>query len=295
MGHVRDLPEKGKTRPRRRARLRADLRDHDREEGHGRRAEEARPPRPDIVYLATDPDREGEAIAWHLQEALGLPDERVRRVTFHEITERAVKEAFRHVGPINMDMVNAQQARRFLDRFVGYQLSPLLWKQGRAAPQRRAGAVGRRPADRRPREGDPGVRLRGILEDHRDAQPGRLDGRGRPLRGGCWPSGRGRSSRPRTRPTPAPSATPWPRPRTPSPQVEEIEKLDKADPPFKTSTLQQQGAIRLRFSGKRTMKIAQELYEGIDVDGTGPGRPDHLHADRQPPRLRRGAARPSAT
>ena len=72
-----------------------------------------------MVYLATDPDREGEAIAWHLQEALGLPDERVRRVMFHEITERAVKEAFGHAGPINMDMVNAQQARRFLDRFVG--------------------------------------------------------------------------------------------------------------------------------------------------------------------------------
>ena len=85
--------------------------------------------RADIVYLATDPDREGEAIAWHLQQALGLSDDRVRRVTFHEITERAVKEAFGHVGPVNMDMVNAQQARRFLDRFVGYQLSPLLWSK----------------------------------------------------------------------------------------------------------------------------------------------------------------------
>ena len=82
-----------------------------------------------LVYLATDPDREGEAIAWHLQEALGLPDERVRRVMFHEITERAVKEAFQHVGPIDMDKVNAQQARRFLDRIFGYQLSPLLWSK----------------------------------------------------------------------------------------------------------------------------------------------------------------------
>jgi DNA topoisomerase-1 len=82
-----------------------------------------------IVYLATDPDREGEAIAWHLQQALELPEDRVRRVAFHEITERAVKEAFGRSGPINMDMVNAQQARRFLDRFVGYQLSPLLWKK----------------------------------------------------------------------------------------------------------------------------------------------------------------------
>ena len=68
-------------------------------------------------------------------------------------------------------------------------------------------------------------------------------------------------------------------------KVDETEKLDKAEPPFKTSSLQQQGVIRLRFSGKKTMKVAQELYEGIDVDGSGPGRLDHLHANRQPPRL----------
>ena len=82
-----------------------------------------------LVYLATDPDREGEAIAWHLQQALGLDEDRIRRVSFHEITDRAVKDAFSKSGPINMDMVNAQQARRFLDRVVGYQLSPLLWKK----------------------------------------------------------------------------------------------------------------------------------------------------------------------
>src|SRR5262249_9817682 len=82
-----------------------------------------------LIYLATAPDREGEAIAWHLQQALDLTEDRVRRVTFHEITERAVKEAFSASGPINMDMVNAQQARRFLDRVVGYQLSPLLWEK----------------------------------------------------------------------------------------------------------------------------------------------------------------------
>ena len=157
-----------------------------------------------MVYLATDPDREGEAIAWHLQQALDLPDDRVRRVTFHEITERAVKEAFSHVGPINMDMVNAQQARRFLDRFVGYQLSPLLWKKVARNLSAGPGPVGRRPPDRRPRAGDPGVRLRGILEDHRDRQPGRLDRRGRPVRGRAWPSATGPSSRPRTRPTPTP-------------------------------------------------------------------------------------------
>jgi DNA topoisomerase-1 len=82
--------------------------------------------RADLVYLAPDPDREGEAIAWHLKEALGLPDEKIRRVTFNEITKTAVQKAFAGAGEINMDLVAAQEARRFLDRVVGYKLSPLL-------------------------------------------------------------------------------------------------------------------------------------------------------------------------
>src|SRR4029077_18455709 len=82
-----------------------------------------------LVYLAPDPDREGEAIAWHLKEALGLDDDKTRRVTFNEITKRAVQEAFSHPGQIDMDRVQAQEARRFLDRVVGYKLSPLLRKK----------------------------------------------------------------------------------------------------------------------------------------------------------------------
>src|SRR3954454_1746694 len=80
----------------------------------------------DIVYLAPDPDREGEAIAWHLKESLGLKDAKTQRVTFNEITKSAIKNAFDHAGAINMDRVGAQEARRFLDRVVGYRLSPLL-------------------------------------------------------------------------------------------------------------------------------------------------------------------------
>ncbi len=81
------------------------------------------------VYLATDPDREGEAIAWHLAEALSLPESRARRVIFNEITKSAITEAFAHPHEIDHDRVNAQQARRILDRIVGYELSPLLWKK----------------------------------------------------------------------------------------------------------------------------------------------------------------------
>ena len=81
------------------------------------------------VYLATDPDREGEAISWHLKELLDLPDEKARRVTFNEITKKVVTESIQHPRDIDQDLVDAQQARRILDRIVGYELSPLLWKK----------------------------------------------------------------------------------------------------------------------------------------------------------------------
>ena len=222
-----------------------------------------------IVYLATDPDREGEAIAWHLQQALDLPDDRVRRVTFHEITERAVKEAFNHVGPINMEMVNAQQARRFLDRFVGYQLSPLLWKKiARHLSAGRVQSVAVRLIADREKE------IRAFVSEEywkitaivsptgATAEQEKFESLLAEWNGEKFEARNEESAR-NIRDTLA--AAPYS-----VSKVEQVEKLDKADPPFKTSTLQQQGAIRLRFSGKRTMKIAQELYEGIEVDGSGP-------------------------
>src|SRR3954452_19239538 len=225
--------------------------------------------RAEIVYLATDPDREGEAIAWHLQQALDLPDDRVRRVTFHEITERAVKEAFTHVGPVNMDKVNAQQARRFLDRFVGYQLSPLLWsKVARNLSAGRVQSVAVRLIVDREREIRAFVteeywkiaatvspagstaeadRFQALLAEYNGAKfEARTEADAQAVRDAL-------------------QAVPYVVGR-----VDEAEKLDRADAPFKTSTLQQQAAIRMRFPGKRTMKVAQELYEGIDVDGSGP-------------------------
>ncbi len=221
------------------------------------------------VYLATDPDREGEAIAWHLQQALELADDRVRRVTFHEITEPAVKDAFQHAGPINMDMVNAQQARRFLDRFVGYQLSPLLWKKvARNLSAGRVQSVAVRLIADRERE------IRAFITEEYWKIAATLSPAGSTAEGDRFRAGLTEYDGARFEARTAAEAHAVRDALQGLPyvvaKVDAVEKLDKADPPFKTSTLQQQAAIRLRFSGKRTMKVAQELYEGIDVDGTGP-------------------------
>ncbi|WZO96295.1 type I DNA topoisomerase [Isosphaeraceae bacterium EP7] len=271
MGHVRDLPERGKVRdlgidvlngyvpsyvvPDKKKATVVDLK---------KEADRA-----SMVYLATDPDREGEAIAWHLQEALGLPDDRVKRVMFYEITEKAVKEAFNHAGPIDMDKVNAQQARRFLDRFVGYQLSPLLWsKVARHLSAGRVQSVAVRLIAEREAEIKAFVseeywRISATVSPAGStAESDRFEAELAEWKGQKFKADNELDA------TAARDALVTASFAVSS--VEEQEKLDKADAPFKTSTLQQQSVIRLRFSGKRTMKIAQELYEGIDVGGDGP-------------------------
>ena len=222
----------------------------------------------ETIYLATDPDREGEAIAWHLQMALDLPDERVRRVLFYEITEKAVKEAFNHVGPIDMDKVNAQQARRFLDRFVGYELSPLLWKKvARHLSAGRVQSVAVRLIAEREKEIKAFVseeywRVTAQLSPTGKAQEAdRFSAELSTWKGEKFAADNEVDARAIRDALASASYQ--------VAEVEEVEKLDKPDAPFKTSTLQQQAAIRLRFSGKRTMKVAQELYEGIDVGGDG--------------------------
>src|SRR5271170_5122272 len=126
MGHVRDLPSKG---------MGVDLETFEPEyailEDRGKVISELKKlaKESDQVYLATDLDREGEAIAWHLKEALGIPDARVRRVIFNAITKTEIQKAFKNHTHIDIDRVNAQQARRILDRIVGYEISPLLWRK----------------------------------------------------------------------------------------------------------------------------------------------------------------------
>ncbi|MFO0958976.1 MAG: type I DNA topoisomerase [Isosphaeraceae bacterium] len=269
MGHVRDLPERGRDlgidvlngyKPKYvvSEKKKATVSDLKKEAD-----------RASIVYLATDPDREGEAIAWHLQEALGLPDDRVGRVMFHEITEKAVREAFRHVGPIDHQKVDAQQARRFLDRFVGYQLSPLLWKKvARNLSAGRVQSVAVRLIAEREKEirafvAEEYWRITATLSPQGvAAESDRFAAELAQWQGAKFEAKDEESARAiRDTLASAPYVVK---------SIEESEKLDRADAPFKTSTLQQQAAIRLRYSGKKTMKIAQELYEGIDVDGSGP-------------------------
>lgn len=225
--------------------------------------------RASMVYLATDPDREGESIAWHLQQALELDDDQVTRVMFHEITERAVREAFHHAGPINIDRVNAQQARRFLDRFVGYQLSPLLWKKvARGLSAGRVQSVAVRLIAEREKEilafvSEEYWRLiakvmpAGSKESSDTFEAELAEWRGEKLKA----TNQTEAERVHASLAKLPYKVS---------KLEELEKADKADAPFKTSTLQQQAAIRMRFSGKKTMKVAQELYEGIEIGSEGP-------------------------
>ena len=218
----------------------------------------------DTVYLATDPDREGEAISWHLKELLQLPDEKTRRVTFNEITQRVVRESIANPRDIDYDLVDAQQARRILDRIVGYQLSPLLWKKVRRglSAGRVQSVATRLVVDREneirafiPKEywsldvtlcriGKPGsfvARYHGEDKKRELENEIQADGIIRDITGEEFTVK----------------------------SVKRSEKKRSAAPPFTTSTLQQEASRKLNMTPKRTMSIAQQLYEGVDVVGEG--------------------------
>ena len=216
------------------------------------------------VYLATDPDREGEAISWHLKELLGLPDEKAHRVTFNEITQRVVRESIQHPRDIDYDLVDAQQARRILDRIVGYQLSPLLWKKVRRglSAGRVQSVATRMVVDReneirafQPKE----YWTLDVTLNRRD-KPGSFVAR--------YYGEEKKRELENEEMTQAVIDDVTGKPFTVS-NVKKGEKKRTAAPPFTTSTLQQEASRKLNMTPKRTMMIAQQLYEGVDVEGEG--------------------------
>jgi DNA topoisomerase I len=243
----------------------------------------------EMLYVATDPDREGEAIGWHLAQELGVNGRKVYRVTFNEITARAIKAAFTHPGRIDQKKVEAQQARRVLDRLVGYNLSPLLWRKvQRGLSAGRVQSVALRLIADREREIQAFVsveywslhaKLRGknppdfvaTLKEIR-GEKADLPGEDRVqevvagLQGERWT---------------VKTVTRGERKRNPA-------------PPFITSTLQQEAARKLHFSAKKTMLLAQQLYEGIEVGAEGPlglityMRTDSVHVSREAQEEARG-------
>jgi len=219
------------------------------------------------VYLASDPDREGEAIAWHITQSLNKKDqEKVKRILFYEITKEAVKEALKHPGPIDISKVNAQQARRILDRLVGYSLSPLLWRK-----VERGLSAGRVQS----------VAVRLICEREDEIE--------KFIPREYWTI-TAHLQRPGTPPPFLAKLFKFQGKKADLPKEEVVKKvldhLDKASyrvvkvekkerkdnpkPPFITSTLQQEAARKLGFTAKKTMLLAQQLYEGMDLGEEGP-------------------------
>jgi DNA topoisomerase-1 len=274
MGHVRDLPQKG---------LGVDVENGfactyeplpDRKDVLGKLAAAAKGA--EVVYLASDPDREGEAISWHIAQALKLPASRLRRIQFNEITRSAIQQALASPRGIDMDKVNAQQARRVLDRLIGYKISPLLGKKvRRGASAGRVQSVAVRLICDREREIAAFVpveywSLTARLSPEKtpksafDAALTHLDNEKVELKTGEQTEAVVKSldSAHYTVAT-----------------VKKSERQRRPYAPFITSTLQQEAARKLGFSSKKTMQVAQQLYEGIDVGGETVGLITYMRTD----------------
>lgn len=262
MGHLRDLPKNT---------LGVDL-EHDFEPDYqpvkGREdvIDELRKSakKANTVYLATDPDREGEAISWHLKELLALPDEKARRVTFNEITKKVVQDSIRNPRDIDQDLVDAQQARRILDRIVGYKLSPLLWRKIRKGLSAgRVQSVATRMVIDRENE------IRGFVpEEYWYLYAVLATASGESFRavfhGTTDKKQELHSEEEVDRVCKAIEGKPFT-----IQTVKHGKKQRSPSPPFITSTLQQEASRRLGMTPRRTMSIAQQLYEGVDIEGEG--------------------------
>jgi DNA topoisomerase-1 len=222
----------------------------------------------DVIYLATDPDREGEAISWHLLHAMDLDGKPYRRVEFHEITNDAVKAAFDEPREIDMRLVDAQQGRRVLDRLVGYKISPILWKKiRRGLSAGRVQSVALRIVVDREREIEAFVPQEYWTIDAKLARSADADEDGFVARLAGLPGTRKveiSSGDDAARIVSDLKAAEY--------AVREVKKrqqLRRPAPPFTTSTLQQEASRRFGFSAKRTMAVAQQLYEGLEIPGQG--------------------------
>lgn len=219
----------------------------------------------DKVYLATDPDREGEAISWHLTHALKLEDKDVHRITFNEITKNAVKASLKNPRKIHMGLVDAQQARRVLDRMVGYQISPLLWaKVKRGLSAGRVQSVALRIVCDREKEIDAFIPEEYWTLDAHLA----VTGEKKPLIAKFYGNEEGKitigSKEQMDQILADLEGAEY--------KIESVkkgERTKKAPLPFTTSTLQQEASKHLNFATQKTMRLAQQLYEGIDIKGLG--------------------------
>jgi DNA topoisomerase-1 len=221
------------------------------------------------IYLATDPDREGEAIAWHLMEATEMDAARAKRVVFHEITKDAVAEAFAHPRQVDMKRVNAQQARRILDRLVGYQISPLLWRKVRSRTSAgRVQSVALRLIVEREHEIDDfnPVEYWSIEVDL--AQMGEAPLAERQFRAKLARI-QGEKVELNNEAETGAIVADLEKSSYTVIEVKKSERRRRPAAPFTTSTLQQEASRRLGFGARKTMSIAQQLYEGIELDGEG--------------------------
>ena len=220
----------------------------------------------DMVYLATDPDREGEAISWHLKQLLDLPDDKCWRVTFNEITKNVVQESIREPRDIDQKLVDAQQARRILDRIVGYELSPLLWKKiRRGLSAGRVQSVATRMVDDRDRE----------IEAFQPEEYWTLDANllGSDVKRLPFAARYHGVGGKKAELTSADEVEAVVEATKNAPfVVKSVKRTDKQrspSPPFTTSTMQQEASRKLSMTPRRTMAIAQQLYEGVDIEGEG--------------------------
>ena len=216
------------------------------------------------VYLATDPDREGEAISWHLQHLLELDEKKVRRVTFNEITRKVVTDSIARPRSIDQDLVDAQQARRLLDRIVGYQISPLMWKKiRRGLSAGRVQSVAARMVDDRDRE----------IEEFQPKEYWTLDAHLQNQAGAAFTVRYHGKNGKRYEPASREEVEALEQELRQLPftvgSVKRSDKQRSPAPPFTTSTMQQEASRKLNMTPRRTMAIAQQLYEGVDITGEG--------------------------